>query len=96
MHIYARQGDLVITKVDESGEYKSETNPVLAGKNSSPHTVRGRVGVRRSGNQIDLLVKKPTELVHSSRHRPVTLEPGAYTVTRLRERGDQSDRAVED
>lgn len=100
MEKYARHGDLVIDKLSDTEaaafNFKPVTNFVIAGSSSSPHTVRGTIGVARDGGGTYLDVPEPTVLDHSSRHEPIPLEAGKYRVGPLRERGGEGDRAVED
>jgi hypothetical protein len=103
MNLYARHGDLVIEKLDTkpTGELKRGTNIVFAGDSSGhPHTLVGEVMFRRDGRRTFVQVPggKPLELRHgkSDGHKTISLPPGDYEVRPLRERGDGSDRAVED
>lgn len=103
MEIYARHGDLVIEKLNTpiTGELKKGTNIVFAGDSSGhPHTLVGEVMHRRDGRRTFVQVPdgKSLELRHgkSTGHKTISLAPGAYEVRPLRERGDGSDRAVED
>ncbi len=97
MNIYARQGDLVFNRIDSiPGELTKQTNFILAGHDSAPHTIRGTAQVRAEGNDFFISLAETAQVVHAGRHQPVTLEPGNYRVTRLRERGDATDRVVED
>lgn len=96
MELYARQGDLVFEKRKLSGEFVEQSGVVLAGQNSAPHTVVGKVGHRREGLTTFLRVKRTTTVTHAGRHLPVKLEPGDYEVRPLRERGSGADRMVED
>jgi hypothetical protein len=97
MELYARQGDLVFTripKIDE--ELTKKSNLVLAGALSAPHTVTGEVLARQDGSTTFLRVTEPVTVAHAGRHLPVQLEPGDYRASPLRERGGEGDRAVED
>jgi hypothetical protein len=101
MNIYARQGDLVIRKLDApaSGELRPKTNIVFAGDSSGhPHTLRGNALMRRDGRKFFVRLAEPTVLEHGSAggHKAVTLEAGDYEIGPKRERGDAGDRAVED
>jgi hypothetical protein len=96
MHIYARQGDLVIEQTDISGELKEHTKLVLAGRDSAPHVILGTVLARQEGRMFFVRVAETTEVTHSERHLPVVLKPGDYIISPLRERGDEADRAVDD
>lgn len=100
MEIYARQGDLVIRKLDssevEQGNLKEEQNPVLAGSDTSTHTIPGKHLVRRDNDRIIVQIAETVQMIHGDRHRPVELAPGSYQITSLRERRDGQDRDVED
>jgi hypothetical protein len=101
MEIFARQGDLVIERLDSpiAGEFEKRTDMVFAGDNSGhPHTLRGTVLAQRNGVATRVRVAEPLELEHGKPdgHKSVTLQPGYYEVRPLRERGDGLDRAVED
>lgn len=96
MELYARQGDLVFDKTPVTGELEKAVNPVLAGRDSAPHTIRGTVLMRRDGALTMIRVAEQTEVTHAGRHLPITLEPGDYIISPLRERGDGFDRSVED
>lgn len=96
--IYARQGDLVIRKLDAPHTIhliKSQ-DVVVAGHDTSPHVVRGVVLSRQEGREFKLRIVEPTVISHQDRHPDVALVPGDYTLTPLRERGNAEDRAVED
>ena len=97
MNIEARQGDLVIRKAtQDGGEFQKEQNAVIAGSAGSEHRIAGVNLIRREGDRTVVRVLEPTQLIHGNRHLPVNLSPGDYVITRLRERGDGRDRAVED
>jgi len=104
MELYARHGDLVIEKLEKpiAGELSKGANIVFAGDSSGhPHTLMGAVLFRRDGRRTFVRVPegKALELRHgkSTGHKTIKLEAGAdYEVRPLRERGDGSDRAVED
>ena len=99
MELYARQGDLVFNKLStpvREAEMKPVRGLVLAGTDSSPHSIPGLVLHRQEGRKHFFVVKEPTVSEHAGRHKPVALEAGAYEVYPLRERGDGQDRAVED
>jgi hypothetical protein len=96
MNIYARQGDLVFSKEAVTGELTITKNLVLAGNDTAPHTVKGSFLSRQDGRTTFLRITKRTSVTHDGRHLPVSLEPGDYRVYPLRERGDGTDRAVED
>lgn len=101
MNIYARQGDLVIEKLSTpiTGELLPSKNTVFAGGSSGHrHVLRGKALVRREGATTFVRVKKAASLDHEKAdgHKSVELEPGDYEVRPLRERGDGSDRNVED
>lgn len=99
MQLYARQGDLVIDKLAKpiTGDLEPAVNPVLAGGSSGhPHTLRGKVLIRRDGLRTHVRVTKAAALEHGrpDGHVTIELEPGDYEIAPLRERGDASDRAV--
>ena len=103
MEIFARQGDLVIEKLTQKindGDLVKRADVVFAG-DSSGHRHR-LLGVAlfapASGRTQRFRVLEPTQLVHEKGdgHRTVEMVPGDYEIRPLRERGDQSDRAVED
>jgi hypothetical protein len=100
MEIYARQGDLVISRFDgDVGEQLPAKDHVFAGDSSGhPHVLKGKSKIRVDGRRTLVSVEKPTKLVHgkSDGHPTVEIEAGAYEVYPLRERGDKGDRAVED
>jgi hypothetical protein len=96
LKIYARQGDVVIQQQPASGDLAPMTDLVVAGALSHPHTIRGMCLYRRSGRTTIVRVLADTTIEHAGRHKPIPLPAGDYLLTPLRERGDQSDRAVED
>jgi hypothetical protein len=100
MRIYARQGDLVIEKIDGiDGDLESITNFVFAGDSSGHHhTLIGTAQIRRDGAATLVRLSQALRLEHGKPdgHETVTLEIGTYRVRPLRERGDAGDRAVED
>jgi hypothetical protein len=101
MNLFARQGDLVIEKLAKpfAGTVEKVTNHVFAGDSSGhPHTLRGTVQLQREGATARVRVAEELTLEHGKPdgHRAVMLPPGDYEVRPLRERGDGSDRAVED
>jgi hypothetical protein len=102
MNIYARQGDLVIDRLATpiTGELEKGRAISFAGDSSGhPHRLLGACEFRREANGVTLVrVAKPTKIAHGKAggHKAVTLEAGDYEVRRLRERGDKTDRIVED
>jgi len=105
MELYARQGDLVIEKVTSiSGKLEKVKGVTFAGDSSGhPHTLAGAIEMRREGRATLVKVTGKREITHGKEggHKTVTLngsaaKPGYYSVRPLRERGDGSDRAVED
>lgn len=99
MKIYARQGDLVIHKLATPPEatYEKKQDHILAGSNGSEHRVIGSARVATVSEFESLVqVAEATELRHGSRHKSVPLEPGAYRITHIRERGNQVDLKVQD
>lgn len=101
MNLYARQGDIVIEKLTLAiaGDLYPARNIVFAGDSSGHrHVLRGAALTRAEGDRTLVRVAEPTALEHEKAdgHQSVTLEPGDYEIRSLRERGDGSDRAVED
>jgi len=105
MEIYARQGDLVIERVTSiRGELTEMKGITFAGDSSGhPHSIAGKVLARREGRSTLVKVTSNREITHGrpGGHKTVVLKgsakkPGYYSVRPLRERGDGSDRAVED
>jgi hypothetical protein len=101
MKLYARQGDLVIEKLAKpiEGELIPAKDIVFAGDSSGHrHVLRGKAQHRVDGDRTLVRVAKTATLTHekSDGHKDVMLVPGDYEVRPLRERGDGSDRAVED
>lgn len=100
MQIYARQGDLVIEKLEKiTGALEPAKAVTFAGDSSGhPHALNGTCSVRREGRRTFIKVAARREITHGKPdgHKTVVLKPGAYVVRPLRERGDGSDRAVED
>lgn len=100
MELYARHGDLVIEKLDKiDGELTEAKDFVFAGDSSGhTHVLRGLAQVRRDGLRTFVRVPKKTKLTHAKPdgHKTIDIEAGDYEVRSLRERGDGSDRAVED
>lgn len=101
MNIYARQGDLVINKLTTpiTGDLEKTPKLTFAGDSSGhPHRLAGACLSRRDGFVTLVRVTKKTVLEHgrAGGHKPVTLEPGDYSVQALRERGAGIDRKVED
>ena len=102
MELFGRQGDLVIEKLSEklSGELTERADLVFAGDSSGHrHRLQGvaLVELQRPG-RTRFRLTKAADLAHEKAdgHKTVSLEPGDYEVRSLRERGDASDRAVED
>jgi len=102
MNIYARQGDLIIDKLIQpiTGDIEKGRAISFAGDSSGhPHRLMGACEFRREANGVTLVrVAKATKVEHGKAggHKTVTLEAGDYEVRRLRERGDRTDRMVED
>lgn len=106
MQLYARQGDLVIQRLDKAPteELSEMKSVVFAGDSSGhPHMLTGKVMARRVGRRTLVTVTANREITHGKPdgHKTVLLKgskakPGHYEVRPLRERGDGSDRAVED
>lgn len=96
MHIYARQGDLVIDKLAKAitGDLSPRRDLVLAGDSGGhPHTLVGSVLARTEARRAFVRVAETTRIEHSGQHPDISLEPGDYEIRRLREAGD---RLVED
>lgn len=101
MHIFARQGDLVIDErpAGTTGEWTPARDVVFAGDSSGHrHRLLGNCEIMTVGAVTRVKLAEPRELIHekSDGHGGVWLPAGMYEVRRLRERGDGSDRAVED
>lgn len=101
MNLYARQGDIVIEKLEKpiAGDLEKGCDIVFAGDSSGhPHTLLGPCLFRRDGQRTLVRVGSARKLTHrkAGGHNTVTLAPGDYEIRRKRERGDGSDRAVED
>ena len=99
MQLYARHGDLVIEKKPVTGVLEKGKNIVFAGDSSGhPHTLIGSCQFRRDGLRTFIRLAKAARLEHGKAdgHVTITLEAGEYEVRPLRERGDGSDRSVED
>ena len=100
--IYARQGDLVIQKLDRiptGVELKKDRDLVFAGDSSGHrHRLMGPCEAARQGRVTFVRIEHATDLVHEKPdgHETVAWTAGMYAVRPLRERGDGSDRAVED
>ena len=96
MKIYARHGDVVIRQQSVDGELATATDLVIAGSSSSPHTILGACHYRQEGQETLVRIAKDTTIEHAGRHKPIPLPAGDYVFSALRERGDKSDRKVED
>jgi hypothetical protein len=101
MNIFARQGDLVIEKLSApiDGDLERTQRVVFAGDSSGhPHFVAADARIRREGRVTLLRLEAPATLEHAGApgHRAIEMPAGDYLVRPLRERGDGSDRAVED
>ena len=96
---YARQGDLVIEKLDQpiQGDLIKRVDVVFAGDSSGHrHRLLGEVFVQTTNTRVvRVRIAKATDLVHekSDGHESVQMKPGDYEIRPLRER---DDRAVED
>lgn len=102
MKLFARQGDLVIERLDgKLGEDLIPKRDVVFAGDSSGHRHRllGEALVQPStGRTTRFRIAMTTDLVHEKAdgHETITLKAGEYEIRPLRERGDASDRAVED
>jgi hypothetical protein len=101
MQIYARQGDLIIDRLSSpiTGELAPTRRLVFAGDSSGhPHRLVGDCLSRRDGTRTLVRVAKTMTIEHgrTGGHKPITLVPGDYSIGPLRERGDATDRPVED
>jgi len=97
MNLYARQGDLVISQMPPVTGGDNKLNYIVAGADTAPHTVLGDATVSVSDGTTVVTPVTDTVIRHAGRHLEVPLPAGySYSITRLRERGDAGDRAVED
>ena len=103
MNLYARQGDLVIEKLSTplTGDLVKRSTVVFAGDSSGHrHRITGDILIAegRPAGETAIRVGKAMALVHEKGdgHATGRHDPGDYVVRPLRERGDSSDRAVED
>jgi hypothetical protein len=78
------------------GDLTAISNPVLAGNDTAPHTIKGRVLMRVDTNDTKIRITKKSKVKHAGRHHDISLEPGDYVVTILRERNNKQDRKVVD
>jgi hypothetical protein len=103
MHLFARQGDLVIERLDKQieGDLIKRSDIVFAGDSSGHrHRLLGTamVEANSSPQRTRFRIVEPMQLAHEKPdgHKTIDLLPGDYEIRPLRERGDGSDRAVED
>ena len=105
MNIYARQGDLVISKLADgaldAANLVARENISLAGDSSGHrHRVVGPALVEATAarERTKFRVSAATTLVHEKQdgHADVALAAGDYEILPLRERGGAGDRSVED
>ena len=100
MKLFARQGDLVISKATApTGEMETVKNYVFAGDSSGhAHTLEGSAKISRNGQMTTVVIDRAANLVHGKPdgHKSISLPAGAYEIRPLRERGGAEDRAVED
>ncbi len=102
MQVYARQGDLVISKaINPRTDLTAAKVATFAGDSSGhPHTLHALqpMKIKKDGRTTHLEVTGTERITHGrpDGHADVVLEPGNYIIRPLRERGDQDDRAVED
>lgn len=100
MHIYARQGDLIIDRITEvlTEDTVKRHDVVFAGDSSGHrHRLLGDVLVSTTDPRRFRL-ESPTEIIHekSDGHTSIPMPAGDYRIRPLRERGDAGDREVED
>lgn len=93
-----RQGDVLITRIARLPEGLNERQDkiILAGEVTG-HThrlVQGRV-LEDTRGALFLEVLQQTQVVHEE-HRPLSLEPGSYQITRQREYAPGAIREIED
>ncbi|HEX6480454.1 MAG TPA: hypothetical protein VF043_16570 [Ktedonobacteraceae bacterium] len=93
-----RQGDVLITRIARLPEGLNERQDkiILAGEVTG-HThrlVQGRV-LEDARGALFLEVLQQTQVVHEE-HRPLSLEPGSYQITRQREYTPEAIREIED
>ncbi len=101
MHIYARQGDLVIRKepIPRGFKLKAVAQPlILAGRESAPHTIKDFSGIEygESNGVQRMRIPSTVQLSHDGRHQFTTLEAGEYAVESLAEMRGELAAAVED
>lgn len=103
MNIFARQGDLVIEKLSApiTGELERTTRVVFAGDSSGhPHFIASASAarIRREGRATLVRLEASATLEHgrAGGHRAIEMPAGDYSIRPLRERGDGSDRSVQD
>lgn len=85
--MFIRQGDVLITKVNEVFEGQQERNAILAYGEATGHHHKlvGSVETMREQGEISMFrVVESTPLVHQE-HDTITVEPGVYRVVRQRE-----------
>ncbi len=97
MNIFARHGDLVIRAEaisEDDLELKPATQTILAGRDSAPHVVRGQFSHTTQNEVTYLRADETCTLTHhytagasDGRHTSITLPPGDYVISRLREAG---------
>lgn len=104
MKLFARQGDLVIERLDKQieGDLIKRSDVVFAGDSSGHrHRLLGTALVEAtstSSQRTRFRIAEPLSLVHEKPdgHKTTELLPGDYEIRPLRERGYGADRAVED
>lgn len=99
-NIYARQGDLVIDRVDSAPVelLRTTVDTVIAGSHDGTHTLPAGVDYARDGEH-DHYVRpvKDVAIVHASRHELVPLAAGqVYHIWSQIERRGDGDQDVED
>ena len=96
-----RQGDIFFTRIPELPELpeglSERKNRIIAEGEATGHHHRLLDGgcVLESAQGLFLAVYQATKVAHEE-HRPITLEPGFYQVTRQREYSPEAIRTVID
>lgn len=99
MHVFARHGELVISRTSTKQALIRSEDLVLGGDSSGhTHTLLGACESHRDGDVTVIRLATESRIVHAKPdgHRDLVLPPGDYEIRTLRERGDGADRRVED